>query len=524
MKQLVLTIVLVILSSFVYLQNLDEVDFQQDEYPVIEASEGFRQTGNFYKWDYRLEESGENTDCVETDKHCNYTRAFPHSIIIAGSAELFSGLDEFSARVPSVIAGVMFIIIYFHFNLFHAKKLGVENENMQLAFGLLSTLFVLFNPIHKDIFGTARMYALLYPLTLLILYLITVTLKFGKPDSNFKFRISDFMPRSISLGALLILGFLLHINTFILGVGIFAFAVLKLVQNESKGQELLLYRFISVSGILGILGLIFLKIINFEPTREITRHFTLRSDPNFEYFFYFVEYPFENSIVLQIILATLLTLAVGASVMPSRYAKKIKDKTGFSPKSDITAFLSSMVLATGVFFTFFADRYPTYFYASFIIPIGYILISLFILWVFRAARSLQLRYISLVFISVTLIFAAGITINYDRRHQAYIVADYEHAYETIMEEINEDEFFIAQFPRKYYLAGQDDLNFFDMGKNREFNLSDLEEILEEHPNGYILWAEEKENNHINREVLEFVKREFSMIDIVDSGIVVYSLE
>jgi hypothetical protein len=286
--KIVLGLILLVVSLFVFSYQLTEVDFQQDEYQVIEAAEGFRKEGNFYKWDFRLDESGKNTDCLEQDKSCNYTRAFPHTILVSTSAEIFGEMNELSARMPSVIFGAIFVLVYFLFSCWLAKNVIKANRTVSLSFAFLSTLFIIFKPIHKDIFGTVRMYALLYPISILLVWLLIKIFVTNKIINNqveleksLKTRVSlfvktknhltfifQFLKSKIREFLLLLtifsIGFLLHINIFIIGLSVVTFATLQLV-SRSKNY---IYKLISTFGGISILFLIILKALNFEFTKE----------------------------------------------------------------------------------------------------------------------------------------------------------------------------------------------------------------------------------------------------------------
>lgn len=542
--KLFMCIVLLLISVVVFTHELTEVDFQQDEYQVIEAAQGFRKEGDFYKWDFRLNESGKNTDCIENDKRCNYTRAFPHTILVSASAEIFGGINEFSARIPSVIFGAIFVLVYFLFSYWLAINIIKTNRKVSLSFAFLSSLFIVFNPIHKDIFGTVRMYALLYPISILLVWLLikifirnkivnnqvglekelkTMGSLFEKTKAHLTFIIKFLKSKSRELFLLVIIfsiGFLLHINIFILGLSVVTCSALQIALNNSKSY---IYKLISVLGVMSVLTLIIFKVLDFEFTKEFTRHFTIRSDPNFQYFYYFIEYPFQQPVLSFIALGIPLLLMVLVNLLPGSIFHKYKKLDEF--RSNEIYFLSSIILTASVFFTFFADRYATYFYLSFVTPIGYVLVSVFYLKFFSTFKDVKLKVILVGFVTVILTACFTITMNYERRHQAAITSEYEAGYSKVLEGVKSDDFILMQFPRKYYLKGENELNLINMGREESFKLKDLEILLNEYESGYIIWADEKRESHIDDDLARYLNESnsFEEISKANDGLTIYTL-
>ena len=129
-----------------------------------------------------------------------YSRSIIHNYIMAGSIWLF-GLSEFSARLPSVIAGTAFIpVIYF-----------IVKKMFSLRAGLLTAAFVAFSSYEIAWSRQARMYIFLQLFFFLSIYFYWKF--YNSPNSKDGFWCLLFIALSISIhgfGALALAVFGLH--------------------------------------------------------------------------------------------------------------------------------------------------------------------------------------------------------------------------------------------------------------------------------------------------------------------------
>ncbi|MDQ6985152.1 MAG: hypothetical protein Q9M76_02510 [Candidatus Dojkabacteria bacterium] len=515
--KLLLLIIIIAIASFTYSRNLSKENFQQDEYQVIEAAEGMRKAGNFYKWDFRLNKSGEFTDCINSDPHCNYNRAIPHTLLVTSSFILHGGVSESSARMPSVILGVSFSLISFYF-IYNLYKIYIKySQSFILTSSAIGSLLLILSPIHKDIFGTTRMYALVLPLFLLqVLFFI----KFTGIDKNKKNR--NFSKKYFLVFLLLsMLNLITHINSGLIAIGIYTFALSKIKFKENDKNLNLFYRAVSIIGSIGIIMIIIFKLIGFD--LDLLDQITLLKQPNWQYLYYFVEYPFENIFIqtltgICLIIIILINLLTGLNLNIIKKIDKLTNGTTF--------FITNVVITATIFLIFFANRYSTYFYISFVIPLGFILIYDFFYRIFSILiRRSSINTIILTIILIIILVAQfAATINYSRKYQAFILADYNFTYNFAIEALGKDldkSALLIQLPRKFYLESASQIELVDIGKEGSFTINDFTEIQSKYPKGFIIWANEKEEEHINTELKEYLYNNYLRVDLKDSGMTIY---
>ncbi len=136
--------------------RLGQAQFFEDEFQVMNTASGYLYTHSLYQWDWRYQASGQQTLCADVTLHCHYTRAVPHTWLIDQSY-LWFGISEWSTRLPSVLGGVATALVLFGL-WYHLTR--------RYSFALLVAMLVPLLPPFLIIFRTARMYALLIPITL----------------------------------------------------------------------------------------------------------------------------------------------------------------------------------------------------------------------------------------------------------------------------------------------------------------------------------------------------------------------
>ncbi len=157
-------LLLVIIGGALRLHKLGAQDIRGDEFQVISAAAGYLHTGEYHSWNW--------VENKMTCDDCFYDRAWPHTWMVAQSYHNF-GISEFSSRLPSAIIGTLTILIAFGFNYFFTR-------NKLLS--LLVAFLVTFNPAFIALSRYTRMYVVLIPLFLLLLYTIYRSLTENTPD------------------------------------------------------------------------------------------------------------------------------------------------------------------------------------------------------------------------------------------------------------------------------------------------------------------------------------------------------
>ncbi len=135
---------ILMISAFLIFYRLGYYDIWEDENLVINAAVGVYEQGFSY-----LQEG--------------YDRAWLHTVMCAGVFEVF-GVSEFTGRLPSAIFGIAFVLICFYVL---ARWYGLA------WLALLIPLVSLMNDRFLILFRYMRMYALLIPLFLICVYLIS---------------------------------------------------------------------------------------------------------------------------------------------------------------------------------------------------------------------------------------------------------------------------------------------------------------------------------------------------------------
>ena len=476
-----LLISLLIFSIIALFYRLGSFNFNNDEFQVIEAAAGYLKTGQFARWDW-----------INETLFSPYSRAWPHTYLIAQSFRIF-GISEWSARLPSVLFGIGFFIFFYFFTRFFTNK--------QIAsLSLLSAVFFSWN---LRIFRFTRMYALLIPLSLLLAYclyqFITGEIKPNTGSKSFdnlfgKFLNFDYKYLLISI-PLLYLNYLIHVNSLIIVLAMFAYVcVLAVIEKRNK------YIILSIFGIL--LGPVVLLVINFLTRSGIINYsntymprflhfFNAFGMRRFEYLNYLLDHPF--GVVAGFSSVVFMAYILLNSTKDSEFFRKY-------------LYLFMILITSAVFFIFLADRVAWYFYISHITPVALILIiSGF--WYFN---GIHLKFPVFMVIILTFI----ILNNFIRQVPDLYFGkngngNFSEAYQVIIEEYDyDDEVIFGQYLRTYYLQELDDIRVVSMQNNQTYTFEQFMKDLETYQKGWITWETQK-SYHVADEIVFFVDQYFS---------------
>jgi uncharacterized membrane protein len=476
--------------------RLGSYDFYDDEFQVIEAAAGYLKTGQFARWDW-----------IKEDVVSSYSRAWPHTFLIAQSFRVF-GMSEWSARLPSVLFGLGFFISYYFFTRYFT--------NQQIA--LLSLLSAIFFRWYLRIFRFTRMYALLIPLSLLLAYFLFRWLTGEcKPNTGIRkidnlignYLNFDYKYLLISI-PLLYLNYLIHVNSLIIVLATFVFVCLLAVIEKKKKYILL-----SVFGILIVpVMVIVLQLLtrsgminyNYNYLPSFMHFFSAFGMRRFEYFNYLLYNPFGvvAGLSLFVFMAYILITKIKDSILLRKYL-----------------FLFVITITSAVFFIFIADRVAWYFYISHITPIALIIIMS------------GFWYLNKIYIKKPIIMAIVLLLilifNFSKQipDLYFGINDngvYSEAYQVIVDAYDSDnEVIFGQYLKTFYLQDIENGRSVSMQNNQTYAIEQFKEDLEKYQQGWITW-ETKKSYHLADEIIDFIDNNFEKIhgsSIDDTNVEVY---
>jgi 4-amino-4-deoxy-L-arabinose transferase-like glycosyltransferase len=490
-KIVVITILVltILLGAGLRLKDAKNLSFTNDEYQVVSAAAGYRYTGTFMYWNFLVDTPDSIQSCPELDDSCHYyTRAYPHSMLIALSFHLF-GISELSARIPSLIFGILLIPLSFFFAKYMTKRDDVS---------LMYTFIIAMHGAFINLSKYARMYALVIPITVLSLFFLYKGL-FEKPRKEIpnKFLNNYFSYRYIELivGTLLLyIAYLLHINVVVIAPVLFIFIIYKYFSSKEK-------KYIPII-LLGFLFLI-ITLLNFHTSLSIP---ILNSIFNFispferynpEYLQYMVGYPLRVTISIPLILSALFWI----------------NKLKIEKQKDNFIFLLICTITVIITFIFIADRYASIVYVSMLMPFSFLLVT----WAFflineKILPSIKKKNLLVMFFLLLLVFLTNI---YGRitASESTPPIDYKRAYSIINENIDpEKDIILGQYLRNYYLDPEriNQEIMYSLGKNQQQTFEEFLEIVNNAESGYIVWADNKKW-HIRPEIRQYCCDNFEQL-------------
>ncbi len=491
--------VLLILAFGVFAYQIDVRDFQSDEFQVIQAAKSFQEARSFYKWDWLEKKPGNLTDCIEVDRHCHYTRAWPHTILVSGSFALFE-MSEASARMVSVLLGVIFIAVLYFF-----ARWATQIPSVALFIAGAAVIY----PSYVEIFRNTRMYALLLPLFLALIYTLYRTLSeknhpliLNKIPSVLR-PVFDFnMKWAIICCLIFFITMETHFNSLIVVPATILYFITLAFVRSYRQNFYALFSIISLTLVVIITVLIKTDILQI----PFTHFLSFFGRDNTVYYEFLVQYPFSFSVGLVLYLIALFSI-------PFEETKK----------RNILIFLHIIIISSAIFFSYIADRYSGFAYISHVTPLAIIVIT-YSLWRLLQIYPQEIRYaVIIVFASLSLLqYTQTASSIYSVREGAPI---YSQAYSTIVENFDstKDTLF-GQYPRDYYLRGLPaDIERVSLLNRRRYGYIQFFEDIELAGSGWITWSTNK-SYHIRPDIREYIDTNFQKLHghgVDDTNVEVY---
>ncbi|MFW6233369.1 MAG: ArnT family glycosyltransferase [Nanoarchaeota archaeon] len=455
-------ILIVLIGFFIFSYNLGEHEFREDEFQVVDAATGYLYTGEFYKWNWLENKSGKDTDCIEKDKFCKYDRAWIHTWLVSKSFKIF-GISEWSARIISVIFGLfLLIIIYF----FSKKFFG--NKSLSI---IISLLFAL-NPNYIVFFRYTRMYALLIPAFLLMIYFLYKVIEEKKKDLKYW----------VILIILIYINSKIHINSLFIIQSVIIF----LFFNNLLLKKYYKYLMWVIIGVIPILMILILKQLNI--FTNYINLITFFEKQNYIYLDYLMRYPFPKFINIFFI------LIIAYFILAHRNKKLI--------------YLYSIILFSLVFLIWIANRYAGFTYISHITTISILLITYgyFILIKIYKNKIFKIFLISLLILIVANNFYLNFDIIYENDTK---YGEFSKAYEIIIDKYNyKNEVIFGQYLRNYYLKDLGgNIKYISMLNNKKYTYEQFLIDINKSNKGWITW-ETRKSYHLNRDIIKYISDNF----------------
>lgn len=467
--------ILILLSSCLLFYKLGDYELREDEFQVVGAATCYYYEQKFCEWDWLKGEPGDSM----------YTRAWPHSWLIAQSYHLF-GISEWSSRFPSAVFGVFFTFI-----LYFIAKFFTESKKI----GLLASTGAVFYPAYINIFRYARMYALLIPLFTLLIYFLyrglTENAVINKKDNQITQVIKTFFNFKYSfLGLsllLLWLNYKIHINSLVILPSVLIFSFIMALSNNDKDNKK--FKALSVGGLILIITTIIIYILGI--TDRLFDLLSFFNKRNFIYLNFLTEYPLGSAFGKILLLLGLVSL---------KFWKKRKRMK--------LIYLYSIVVFSLIFFIYIADRYSSFLYISHITPISIILIisSFFLLSKIFARKTTKLIF-TFVFLAFLL------TKFYQSKNSIYKnetnYGKFSEAYQVITRNYNpENQVIFGQYLRTYYLKElAPNAKIISMENNKNYEFENFINDLKKFDSGYITW-ETRKSYHISSDIIKFIDNNF----------------
>ena len=498
-------IVLMICMAVLTLYKLGDQDFYSDEFLQSDAAYNFTQEGDFYQWDWIANDSGKNTKCIEEEKYCNYTRAWPHTLLVAASYKVF-GISEWSARFVSAILGIALIPLMYWIATFFSQSRTIA---------ILVAATVVTHAQFIEFARYTRMYILFIciflPLTVLIYLLITrgdtsrLTSNFGKLRPYLSY---DYRLLLITL-PILYVAYLTHINSLIIvpAVLAFSFVMLGLEQMECRKKYLL----ITLAGSVGIVGMLFVYSAGYLGIISEYSFLTPFQIRNYEYLAILLNYPLHVFLTLPLVFVPVLVTLL--------------DRNFFELRRKMI-FLACLVSVTLLFFIFVANRYVGFTYVSHISSVVLILAVTGFYWsTFIFSRIIRHFLLTLFVVAImsNLLLHAYEIVGFNPNDN---FAKFSIAYQTVQEEIDiEHEVIFGQYLHSYYLKKLYGSNVavVNMFNEKQYEYQQFLEDLQKYDSGWVIWQTTK-RYHIQDAILAYAEQNFTKYHgegVDDTGVEVY---
>lgn len=316
-----------------------------DEMYALDVGGGFLHTGRGLKWNF-----------VDNCSYGEYSRAWIFYAIVGLFYKLF-GINIITARMVSVIFGVLFVMLVY----FVLRNLLTQCQ------AVVATIAICFNSTIIICFRTARMYSMVLSVSIVLIYCcfnaIVQGNKFRYENSLTKWIKNNFDYNIKYLAAtiiLLVVSYIIHMNTIILVPGFAVFIIIQAV-NTKERKYIIATRIILIG--IALISFIFALINKFDAFYDnwlgklagFSNVITILSNPMESYFWTF--------------LSTIAGISFGIGLTLVVLLKIIKEKDNKSVFYKWNVYALTIELTVLFVFVFMANHYAAERYAIFILPI-----------------------------------------------------------------------------------------------------------------------------------------------------------
>jgi hypothetical protein len=447
-----------VIAAALLLHRLDSFDFREDEFQVINAAYSLAMVGDYAGWDWIEDRPAEGVP---------YTRAFPHTWLIARIIEVF-GMSEGVTRLPGVLAGTLLVVGAF---LLLRRMVG---SGTVAALGPLLVLTA-----YASIFRYARMYALVIPLAVLwtVVHARALTLLPVRPA-----RALVWAGASAACG---ILGALLHVNMLSLAA---AFAIPTMVVVHRFALERLPRG--AVLAMWGATGAV-VAAGTFVVLDEVDHFFSFFGRRSYAYV----------TILLDLPVPTRLSSTLGAVLIGVGIGAAFRARPGTTTRWFLLLSTGSLAFALP-FFVLIADRYVASVYVSHVRILMLILAAVGVAVLVRAAPRRFVGHLLTVGVTALILLQwQGMSAALYESNTRY--GRYSEAYPLIAAEIDvEQDVILGQMFRGYYAQDSrfDGASVLSLGRNRSVSVEDYLEMVGSRPRAWVTW-EARKSYHLRPEVI-----------------------
>jgi len=464
----VAALLILLISAFLIFYRLGYYDIWEDENLVINAAVGVYDQGFSY-----LKEG--------------YDRAWVHTMMCAGVFEVF-GVSEFTGRLPSAIFGIAFVLICFYV---FARWYGMA------WLALFIPLVCLMNDRFLILFRYMRMYALLIPLFLGCVYLISRAISRVQQGSEGGLEQRMKRPDWVYVVfALLSLPLLAHVHKLSMIV-LPAFGLLLLYQvllHHTKTQVRMVWAMLA-----GTMVIVFLTfVIQLDALRMFRQVAGRIFSPHMPMTAYF-EYMFENGLPRN---STFMFLVSGLGLLGSKVTRQLKTLLVLN-----YLFISIAVVAM-VYLIGSEGR--DYRYIAHIVPFVVCTLLMAVHYYSKAIWKGSYPWTMItVFLLSTLQFAQGYASVYVRHPRA---PRYSTVYATLEEQYKPGDALLATNIKTYYLdpvalAGA---QYHKVPKKKGYTLEQLKADARLEGHGWFLWELHK-THQLREEVVQYIYKNFKPV-------------
>ena len=460
-----LLFVIIGISIITLFYRLDYFDLYSDEGTTSQGAVGYYHSGEFKFWNFAQDELLD----------IEYRRAIPHQFLVAQSYKIF-GISTWSTRFPSVIFGIILIILGYFVARYYIKDpfaalLIVFSFSLYFEFLLLQRW--------------GRMYAVLFPSFLFLFYLSYRFLTEPLPEKFNKFKEDSFFNKYLNFNYLisplilivLILNITLHVNSAIIFAILFLFIIVSVLLFKEKKYIFLI--------ILGTMIIIFQV---FHPFLFRYKTFTFfEVDHSDIYLQFFFGYPFSWK-------TSMVILAIGISAL-------LFAKNKFFTKRYLSLYLAAFF--GWIFFALIINFSVSFRYMSFLSPLAiFLIIGLFVIII----KTLFNRYVHIL---LAVLLIASVLVQFNSRYDDLYVKNFASpakpsvAWKKIIENYKEGEIIYRHWGTMLYFDDIDSTAKFKSigsGKKYKLPLNILLDSLKNYKSGWLTW-----NTHNSHVILKNVQ-------------------